>query len=486
MANAASTSTKTSMSAKKSPPDWAKIWFSRLTKFHNIHDSVSWKFTSDHVVAFLRFHLHKKKAPAWKRLKIVESLIHYRNHVRKSTQPRLEPIRNKLQEIKAKEEAQANNRTIDDIVGKINPNEPKVIQALRRKLRTLGREYNTEKAYVRWTRCFMRERGLNRLADFDPLSESDIEAFLTDLAVDGNVAASTQNLALSALKFLFESVLEKDVGPINAIRADKPKLVPTFLSKPELSQIFLYMVGIYLTIARLLYGCGLRLTECLRLRVMDFDFDNRLIRIWCSKGQKSRYVPLPEQLAPKLKMLIENRRSVHEQDVLEGRASVWLPDALDKKYPNARSEFKWQFLFASHRFSKDPRTKQLHRHHIHQDTFSKHLRAAVRKANVMKPVTAHTFRHSFATHLLMDGTDIRTIQELLGHSDVRTTMIYTHVLARQDVKVVSPLDTLAAAVSHSPPTSTWPQTHDKGGSRQSATPLNRNETTHDSMADQSC
>ena len=334
--------------------------------------------------------------------------------------------------------------TIDDIVGKINPNEPDVIQALRRKLRTIGREYNTEKAYVRWIRRFMRERALSCLADFDPLSDSDIEAFLTDLAVDGNVAASTQNVALCALKFLFESVLEKDVGQINAMRADKPKLVPTFLSKPELSQLFPFMVGVYLAIAQLLYGCGLRITECLRLRIMDIDFDNRSIRVWSSKGQKSRYVPLPEQLVPTLQRLIENRKSVHEQDLLEGKASVWLPDALAKKYPNAPGEFKWQFLFASHRFSQDPRTKQLHRHHIHRDTFSKHLQAAVRKAKLTKPVTAHTFRHSFATHLLMDGTDIRTIQELLGHSDVRTTMIYTHVLVRPDVKVVSPLDTLSA------------------------------------------
>jgi integron integrase len=202
------------------------------------------------------------------------------------------------------------------------------------------------------------------------------------------------------------------------------------------------MTGVYALMAELLYGCGLRISECLRLRVMDFDFDQLQIRVCNSKGNKSRYVPLPECLVPKLKSLIRWRAGLHEQDLASGEASVWLPDALGKKYPNAHRELRWQFLFASHKFSRDPVTGKRHRHHIHRDTFASRLKSAIDHVGILKPATSHTFRHSFATHLLIDGTDIRTVQELLGHADIRTTMIYTHVLNRPDVKVTSPLDVL--------------------------------------------
>ena len=241
---------------------------------------------------------------------------------------------------------------------------------------------------------------------------------------------------------MLEQVLKRPLGAIDALRASKPVLVPTVMSKPEVSRVLAALSGIYLLIAQLLYGCGMRISECLRLRVLDIDFDLMRIRIYNSKGSKSRLVPLPKQLVAPLQSLIQWRRGLHEQDLATGEASVWLPYALARKYPNAGGEFKWQFLFASHRFSRDPKTGKRHRHHIHRDTFPEHLKKAVKDAGINKHVTSHTFRHSFASHLLHDGEDIRTVQELLGHEDVSTTMIYTHVFERDGKPLVSPLDRL--------------------------------------------
>lgn len=230
---------------------------------------------------------------------------------------------------------------------------------------------------------------------------------------------------------------------IAAIRSTKATRIPTVLSHDEVSMVLGQLHGVHSVIARLLYGCGLRLTECLRLRIKDLDFDRRLIEIHNSKGEKSRFVPLPEQLVEPLQDLVARRTALHEKDLEDGIASVWLPFALDRKYPNAHRDLKWQFLFASARLSRDPKSGRMHRHHLHSDTFPDQLNKAVQACKLRKRATSHTFRHSFATHLLQSGTDIRVIQELLGHTDVATTMIYTHVLARPDLKVVSPLDRLS-------------------------------------------
>ncbi|XZE22766.1 integron integrase [Pirellulaceae bacterium SH449] len=246
--------------------------------------------------------------------------------------------------------------------------------------------------------------------------------------------------------FLFEHVLKRDFGSIEAIRSTKATRIPTVLSQAEVSRVLEHLSGKYAIIGRLLYGCGLRLTECLRLRVKDLDFDRRLIEIHSSKGEKSRFVPFPEQLVEPLRQLVSQRTTLHERDVEDGVASVWLPFALERKYPNANRELKWQFLFASHKLSRDPKTGRMHRHHIHTDTFPDQLKKAVDACKLPKHATSHTFRHSFATHLLQSGTDIRVIQELLGHKDIATTMIYTHVLARPDLKITSPLDHLPQSV----------------------------------------
>ena len=443
-------------SVKKEPLDWARFWFSQLAEFHSVHDPAKWIFTREDVIAFLRAKL-KSGMPAWKRLMIVKGLTLYRDRLMRSNTPHLDEVRSKLKQLAIAEKESlllgqecSSRGTIEEVVGKINPREPDVIQALRRTLRVQGKAYNTEKAYVKWVRRFMRARCLKSLADFRSLGSQDVQSFLSDLAVDGGVSASTQEQAFYGLLFLFEQVLKRELRGIDSKRPDKSKYIPTVMSKQELSHVFDNLSGIYLLIAQLLYGSGMRIGECLRLRVMDFDFDNLQIRVWNSKGNKSRFVPLPQALVPKLRSLIKWREGVHEQDLFSGEASVWLPDGLARKYPNAHREFKWQFVFASHKFSRNPRTGARHRHHLYRDTFAKHLKAAVDTAKIHKPVTAHAFRHSFATHLLLDGTDIRTIQELLGHSDVRTTMIYTHVLNRNDVKVTSPLDQMCSEAPSSP------------------------------------
>ena len=407
-------------------------------------EGLVWKtgeFTTEDVIAFLRSRL-KAGVPAWKRVKIVEGLIFYRNTVRRSHQPRLEPIRFKLLEIKHRESLGDGPPSVEGMVGKIDPRESDAIQALRRVLRTIGRLHNTEKAYVKWIRRFMRERGMKRLEEFSAIGEADLEAFLGDLAVDGGVSASSQNQAFYALLFFYEHVLQRKLERVDAKRPRKQVQVPSVMGKSEVLRVFGELSGWYLLIAQLLYGCGMRLSECLRLRVKDIDFELERITLYNTKGDKSRVVPLPEHLVPELQRVLKLRHAMHVDDESLGRASVWLPDALARKYVNAPSEYKWQFLFASQNFSRDPRSGKFHRHHIHSGTFPAQLKNAVRTAGITKHVTAHTFRHSFATHLLADGTDIRSIQELLGHKDISTTMIYTHVLNRDDVRIVSPLDRL--------------------------------------------
>ncbi|MEM9645110.1 MAG: integron integrase, partial [Planctomycetota bacterium] len=265
---------------------------------------------------------------------------------------------------------------------------------------------------------------------------------LTDIAIDGNVAPSTQNQAFFAMKFLFEQVLGREFREIQAARSNKQPRLPSVLSRQEVQRVLSELQGIHRLIAELLYGCGMRISECLRLRMKDIDFDQSLIEVHRSKGDKSRFVPLPRSAADKLATLMRRREVLHQRDLESGQASVWLPHALATKYPNAHRQLKWQFIFASQQFSRDPRTRRYHRHHIRPDTFSTHLRKALDRANVNRYASSHTFRHSFATHLLQGGTDIRVIQELLGHADLKTTMIYTHVLARPESKPESPLDQL--------------------------------------------
>ncbi len=424
------------------PVDWGRIWFDKLARFHHVKEPSTWTFGREEVIEFLK-HQKARGTPTWKRLRAVEALMEYQRSVRRVELPELADIRDTLQERASQERSGlTGDDEVEESPGLIDPKEPEVIQELRRALRVQHKAVKTERAYVGQVLAFMRKRRLSTLESFKKITASDVEAHLTELAVRDNVAESTQDQAYYALLFLFKYVLKRDMECIDAVRSTKPKRVPTVMSREEVSKVFSHLDGITLTMAKVLYGAGLRLSECLRLRVKDIDFDQMQIIVRRGKGKKDRITPFPKQLRATLKRLIEKRLWTHERDLEEGKASVWLPHALSVKYPNAHREFKWQYVFASERISRDPRNGNQHRHHIHKGTFPAHLARAVEQAGIQKQITSHTFRHSFATHLLSDGADIRTVQELLGHNDVKTTMIYLHVLNRQDVRVVSPLDRL--------------------------------------------
>lgn len=273
------------------------------------------------------------------------------------------------------------------------------------------------------------------------MGSAEIEAFLTHLAVEEKVAASTQNQALNAILFLYKEVLKQDLDlKVDAVRAKRSKYLPTVLTKEEVVKIIQQLSGVHQLLIKLLYGTGLRLTEGLSLRVKDVDFTQRQIIVRDTKGNESRVTMLPESIAEELNIHLQSVKILHQQDLQKGYGSVYLPFALERKYPRAKYDWIWQFVFPSGSISKDPRSGEVRRHHLHESSLQKALKQAVRQAGIQKKVGCHTFRHSFATHLLQNGYDIRTVQELLGHKDVKTTMIYTHILNRGGKAVRSPLD----------------------------------------------
>jgi integron integrase len=275
------------------------------------------------------------------------------------------------------------------------------------------------------------------------VSPDRISAFLEYLAVRRQVAASTQNQALNALVFLYKQVLGVDVEEVGAFtRAKRPRHLPVVLARGEVARLLSQMDGTSHLMASLLYGTGMRLMECIRLRVQDIDFAYHQILVRNGKGQKDRVVPLPDRLKEPLQEQLRKARTLHDRDLAQGFGEVFLPDALARKWPNAAREWIWQYLFPSARLSVDPQSGQTLRHHLHENSLQKAVKAAAQQAGLTKKVNCHSLRHSFATHLLESGYDIRTVQELLGHADVSTTMIYTHVLNRGGQGVRSPLDNL--------------------------------------------
>ncbi len=296
----------------------------------------------------------------------------------------------------------------------------------------------TEKSYLSW---IMRYIFFHNKRDPKEMANPEIEAFLSHLAVDQKVSASTQNQAFNALLFLYKEVLKKELdNSIDAVRAKKPKRLPTVMTKEEAKKVIGAIPADHQLMVKLIYGGGLRLMECLRLRVKDIDFGNNQIVVRDAKGMKDRVTVLPDILKPPLREHLERVKIVHQNDVAKGYGRVYLPYALERKYPNASLEWGWQYVFPAKGLSKDPRTGEVRRHHIHENSLQKAVQTAVRLVGLTKPVNVHSFRHSFATHLLEANYDIRTVQELLGHNDVSTTMIYTHVLNKPGVSVKSPLD----------------------------------------------
>ena len=316
----------------------------------------------------------------------------------------------------------------------------KLLDIVRDKIRMKHYSLSTERTYVHWIKHYIFYHNKRHPIE---MGKAEIEAFLTHLAVDRKVSPTTQNQAFSAILFLYKEILGFDMSEwnIQALRAKERKHIPVVLTKDEVQKVLVNLNDIYQLIVYMMYGCGLRMNEALNIRIKDIDFGFDKVYIWDSKSLKDRTVPLPQKIKERLKAQVIKVEEIHKKDVADGYGSVYLPYALERKYPNAKFETKWQFLFPMKKVSKDPRSEVIRRHHIHEKTLGRNIKQASQKAGIHKRVTSHIFRHSYATHLLQNGIDLRSIQELLGHKSVETTMIYTHVVAEMNKgRVVSPLD----------------------------------------------
>ena len=315
----------------------------------------------------------------------------------------------------------------------------KLLDQYRDHIRIKQYSPRTEKTYIHWVREYILYHNKRHPRE---MGMDEINQFITHLVVERKASASTQNQAISAIIFLYRNVLhiQLDESTLNFVRPKRGKRVPTVLSRDEARLIINAMSGPYKLMTQIMYGGGLRIMECLRLRIKDIDFDNHRIIVFDGKGSNDRSTMLPDSMVPQLRQHIEEVRRMHKKDIAEGFGSTHIPYGLGKKYPNAHKQWIWQYLFPASARYTDPETGITVRYHIHETALQKAIRAAVQQTKVEKRVTPHTFRHSFATHLLQNGYDIRTVQELLGHKDVKTTMIYTHVLQRGGLAVKSPLD----------------------------------------------
>jgi integron integrase len=315
---------------------------------------------------------------------------------------------------------------------------PRLLDQMREQIRLRHYSIRTERVYCEWVRRFIRFHNYRHPAD---MAAAEVEAFLSDLAVRGNVSASTQNQALAALLFLYKKVLQVELPWLgDVVRAKRPARLPVVLSVEEVQHLLGQLSGDIWLMASLLYGAGMRLMEVARLRVKDVDFARGEILVRDGKGMKDRVTVLPRRLEVPLKKHLAVVRAKHEAELQAGRGDVYLPDALERKYPKAPWEWAWQYVFPAASLSRDPRSGKVRRHHFDEKRIQRAFKSALKEAGIDKLATPHTLRHSFATHLLESGQDIRTVQELLGHSDVKTTMIYTHVLNRGGLGVLSPLD----------------------------------------------
>ncbi len=420
-------------------PKWIRRYQSASQKA--VGDDVDLLVTRELVVRFCQ-SLVKSGTPAWQRLQAVRAVIAYRDLVLKTTQPCLEEIRRTLNRL-SKNDYQ--NSPVNgvlaarDVVGVIDENEPTILQQTRRELRLQGKQLETERAYIGWINRFIKFCNSPQLEKF---SEPEIRAFLSQLAVERNVAASTQNQAKSALLFLYQDVLGRELEFLDVTPASKPERLPVVLSREEVGRLLPQFTGVKKLMFQLMYGAGLRHSECRRLRVKDICFDQGHLVVRDGKGAKDRISVLPEASHQPLRQQLERAKAVHESDLRSGHGRVYLPHALSEKYPTAAQQFGWQWVFFSHKVSRDPRRGTCGRHHVSEHFFGSFFSDAVQRVGIVKNASPHTLRHSFATHLLEQGSDVRTVQELLGHKDVRTTMIYLHVMNRPGLAVKSPVDLL--------------------------------------------
>jgi integron integrase len=316
----------------------------------------------------------------------------------------------------------------------------KLLDLVRDKIRFKHYSYSTERTYVHWIKNYILFHNKKHPIE---MGKSEIESFLTFLATKKRVSPTTQNQAFNAILFLYKEVLGIDMSEwnIQALRAQERKHIPVVLTREEVQKVLQNLNGIYKLIVTLMYGCGLRMSEVLNIRIKDVDFGFDKLYIWDSKSLKDRTIPLPAKLKNELRVQVERVEDIHKKDIQDGYGSVYLPFMYEKKYPKAKFETKWQYLFPMTKCSKDPRSQIVRRHHIHPATLGRNIKIASQKSNLKKRITSHIFRHSYATHLLQAGIDLRSIQELLGHKSVETTMIYTHVVSEMNkAKLFSPLD----------------------------------------------
>ena len=416
---------------------WFGRWLRRYAVFLRQPESVPLQVSQAGVKQFCRTLL-AREVPAWQRFQAVRAIEFYRNQVLETAEPDLLEIRQTLGQSAASERHSVDSPTDKTaLIGVVNVNEPLWIQKMRAELRLLHYALSTETAYIGWVERFMKHVGSE---DLEKFGAPELKEFLTELAVDGQVAASTQNQALSGVMFFYQRILGRELEFIDAVKAKRPKHLPLVLSRQEVSRMLRQLEGRDLLLALLLYGAGMRHKEVLRLRVKDVHFDTMQITIRDAKGEKDRITMLPKAAVELLQQQLKSVKKLHDKDLEVGDGHVYLPYALAKKYPNADREFGWQYVFPSRQKSRDPRSGAIRRHHIHENNFPPIMKRALVAAAVDQPATPHTLRHSLATHLLENGYDIRTVQELLGHADVKTTMIYTHVLNRPGLAVRSPVD----------------------------------------------
>jgi integron integrase len=421
---------------------WFPRWFQRFVQFQGIDGLAAVPVSDASVIDFCRM-LRKSGVPHWQRAQAVEAIEFYVREVLHSDVPDLSRIRLKLQALAADERAGLKNVSAAEqkhLLGVLPASEPEAIRQTRTALRLQHYAASTEESYIGWLQRFMAFAGSEDLQQF---GGPEVKEFLSDLAVNARVAASTQSQALNALLFYFRKVLGRDLEFIDAVRATRSRRLPVVLNRAEVARVFEHLTGRDRLLGLLLYGSGLRHLEARRLRVKDIDLNTGQILVREGKGSKDRITTLSQAAIPLLRTQLAAVRALWKRDREAGLPPVWLPFALERKYPNAGALLGWQFIFPSRELSVDPRSGVRRRHHIHENLFAGVFKQALKKAGITKAASPHTLRHSFATHLLEDGYDIRTVQELLGHADVSTTMIYTHVLNKPGLAVRSPADALA-------------------------------------------
>lgn len=410
----------------KNDRKWFPKWLDRYAEHLKLHKAVpSLPIETNRVIRFLQ-NLRDNGTPAWQRLQAVKAVEAYRNYVLKVDSPSLREIILTLGRLAERERhGLPAAQNIELQIDATHAAEPTSIQALRNEMRLRGKARSTEKAYAGWVKRFMHHCGA---LDLDSVGEPEIRSFLTELAAKHDASGSTQDQAKCALLFMFQTVLQRELAFLDVQRSNKPTRLPVVLSRDEIARLLSCFRGEKRLMFLLMYGAGLRHFECRQLRVRDICVDEGHIVIRSGKGDKDRITVLPDKCHQLHSVQLARASRLHEQDLDEGLGCVELPHALSRKFPNENRKLGWQWVFPSFKLSRNPRTGVWRRHHVGDSVFGRAFGRALKSAKITKHATPHSLRHSFATHLLENGSDIRTVQELLGHKDVKTTMVYTHVM----------------------------------------------------------